>query len=73
MRRRLAHINWGACGNWSRVHSDLKFLRVTLFANVCDAECNVSYFKRKLEKLGYKVTIEEEEGDEYIYIFLADK
>jgi hypothetical protein len=59
MKKKLVHFNWGACGDWVRVRSMLKFLRVPMYGNFCDAECYVSEVKQKLETMGFKVTQEE--------------
>lgn len=59
MSKKIVHFNWGACGDWMLARSKLKFLNVTLFGNFCDAKCDVEKTKRKLEDVGFKVTVEE--------------
>jgi hypothetical protein len=59
MSKKLVHFNWGACGDWMLIRSKLKFLEVTLYGNFCDATCDVGKTKRKIEDMGYRVTIEE--------------
>jgi hypothetical protein len=59
MTKKMIHFNWGACGDWMLVRSKLKFLGVTLYGNFCDVKCDVEKTKRKIEDMGYKVTVEE--------------
>ena len=59
MTKQKVHINWGACADWLMVRARLKFLHATLYGNFCDAECNITQVKHKLESLGYVVSIED--------------
>lgn len=59
MTKKIVHFNWGACGDWMLVRSKLKFLNVTLYGNFCDAKCDIEKTKRKIEDMGYKITVEE--------------